>query len=256
MKASIILQLVMLVSISEAMVQGPRRRSHAEPFTNSTSFASIYSSVPAAAGASAIATATTGLDFGLCTNPGIVFGPGFDSRKDNSFVLANTTFIVFPGPSSTSDIQSDITFNISSVLHTPFPTHGLLNPPFPLTLLSSPHSYTAPQALKDGNVIGHTHVNVQSLDSSLILTSTLDASTFAFFEGINDHGNGKGKLSATIMGGLPKGFYRVCTLGSASNHQPALMPVAQRGAQDDCRKFVVEQVERVEGGSGKGGVEV
>ena len=28
---------------------------------------------------------------------------------------------------------------------------------------------------------------------------------------------------------------------SASNHQPAVMPVAQRGAQDDCTKFTVGQ---------------
>jgi hypothetical protein len=28
-------------------------------------------------------------------------------------------------------------------------------------------------------------------------------------------------------------------MNSASNHQPVLMPVAQRGAQDDCQKFTV-----------------
>jgi hypothetical protein len=28
-------------------------------------------------------------------------------------------------------------------------------------------------------------------------------------------------------------------LASASNHQPVLMPVAQRGSADDCTKFVV-----------------
>jgi transcription initiation factor TFIID subunit 15 len=28
---------------------------------------------------------------------------------------------------------------------------------------------------------------------------------------------------------------------SSSNHQPVLMPVAQRGAQDDCQKFSVGQ---------------
>jgi hypothetical protein len=30
-------------------------------------------------------------------------------------------------------------------------------------------------------------------------------------------------------------------MNSASNHQPVIMPVAQRGAQDDCQKFTVGQ---------------
>ncbi len=60
-----------------------------------------------------------------------------------------------------------------------------------------------------------------------------------FFKGINDAGNGKGLLQATVAGGLPAGNYRVCTLTSSSNHQPVIMPVAQRGSQDDCQKFVV-----------------
>jgi len=33
-------------------------------------------------------------------------------------------------------------------------------------------------------------------------------------------------LSATVGGGLPVGVYRVCTMTSASNHQPVLMPVS------------------------------
>ncbi len=67
-----------------------------------------------------------------------------------------------------------------------------------------------------------------------------DPTQFAFFKGINDAGNGKGLLSASVAGGLPAGNFRVCTLTSASNHQPVIMPVAQRGAQDDCQRFVVQ----------------
>lgn len=59
------------------------------------------------------------------------------------------------------------------------------------------------------------------------------------FQGINDAGNGRGLLSVAVTAGLPAGFYRVCTMNSASNHQPVLMPIAQRGAQDDCTKFTV-----------------
>lgn len=99
--------------------------------------------------------------------------------------------------------------------------------------------YAAPQALQGGKVVGHTHVTVQDLGNSLNPTQALDATQFAFFKGINDAGNGQGLLSAAVTGGLPAGNYRVCTLASSSNHQPVLMPVAQRGSADDCTKFVV-----------------
>jgi hypothetical protein len=99
--------------------------------------------------------------------------------------------------------------------------------------------YAAPQALQGGLVVGHTHVTVQDLGNSLSPTNALDATQFAFFKGINDAGNGRGLLTATVTGGLPAGNYRVCTMAAASNHQPVLMPVAQRGTADDCTKFVV-----------------
>jgi hypothetical protein len=99
--------------------------------------------------------------------------------------------------------------------------------------------YAAPQFLANGIIVGHTHVTVQDLGSSLNPSAALDATQFAFFKGINDAGNGKGLLTATVTGGLPAGNYRVCTMASASNHQPVLMPVAQRGTSDDCTKFVV-----------------
>ncbi|KAH8662279.1 hypothetical protein BX600DRAFT_316625 [Xylariales sp. PMI_506] len=101
--------------------------------------------------------------------------------------------------------------------------------------------YSAPQALDSstGNVIGHTHLVVQNTGSSLNPTTPMDPTTFAFFKGIDDAGNGKGLLSAAVAGGLPVGNYRLCSMTSASNHQPVLMPVAQRGAQDDCVRFTV-----------------
>lgn len=102
--------------------------------------------------------------------------------------------------------------------------------------------YAAPQQLKGGKVVGHTHVTVQALGNNA--QTPPDPTAFAFFKGINDAGDGNGGLTAAVAGGLPAGNYRVCTLTSSSNHQPVLMPVAQRGAQDDCNKFTV-------GGAGK-----
>lgn len=99
--------------------------------------------------------------------------------------------------------------------------------------------YAAPQFLQGGKIVGHTHVTIQDLGKSLNPTTTPDPTQFAFFKGINDAGNGNGLLTANVTGGLPAGNYRVCTMASASNHQPVLMPVAQRGTPDDCTKFVV-----------------
>lgn len=99
--------------------------------------------------------------------------------------------------------------------------------------------YAAPQQLQGGLVIGHTHVTVQDIGNSLNPTTPPDPTQFAFFKGINDAGNGKGGLAAAVAGGLPAGNFRVCTLTSSANHQPVIMPVAQRGSQDDCTKFTV-----------------
>ena len=93
--------------------------------------------------------------------------------------------------------------------------------------------YTAPQELDDqGRIIGHCHVTIQSI-GSLRTTIPPDANSFTFFKGIDDVGDGNGRLTTAIPGGLPAGVYRACTMIAARNHQPAIMPVAQRGAQDD-----------------------
>ncbi|KAF2495222.1 hypothetical protein BU16DRAFT_539209 [Lophium mytilinum] len=106
--------------------------------------------------------------------------------------------------------------------------------------------YAAPQQIgTNGAVIGHTHITVQDLKGDINTVTPPDPTVFAFFKGVNDDGNGNGLLSATLSGGLPPGAYRVCSMTSASNHQPVLMPVAQRGAQDDCVRFTVT--------AGKGG---
>ena len=106
--------------------------------------------------------------------------------------------------------------------------------------------YAAPQALDgSGNIIGHVHVTVQDTGGDMNPLQPLDLTQFAFFKGINTPPNDQGLLTADVEGGLPEGNYRLCTLTAAANHQPVLMPVAQRGSQDDCVRFSV-------GGSGGG----
>jgi hypothetical protein len=158
-----------------------------------------------------------------------------------------SSMIVFP-ESGSQDVQSDVTFNITVQVS------NLVAGQF--TNADATY-YSAPQQLQGGLILGHTHITVQDLGDSLNPTTPLDATEFAFFKGINDDGNGKGLLSATVTGGLPAGNYRVCTLSSASNHQPVLMPIAQRGAQDDCTKFTVSgtgTTENVAANDGSAGV--
>ncbi|KAJ4303575.1 hypothetical protein N0V90_002474 [Kalmusia sp. IMI 367209] len=98
--------------------------------------------------------------------------------------------------------------------------------------------YVAPQDLQGGNVVGHTHISVQDLGNDINSDTPPNAQDFVFFKGINDAGNNNGLLAANLAAGLPNGNYRVCSMTSAANHQPVLMPVAQRGPQDDCEVLV------------------
>ncbi|KAF4626527.1 hypothetical protein G7Y89_g11632 [Cudoniella acicularis] len=168
-------------------------------------------------------TLTNGLQITTGSCNGITMG---DIPAKTNMV---SSIIISPIDASAT-IESDTTFNIT------VQTANLVAGSF--TNADSTY-YAAPQFLEGGKIVGHTHVTVQDLGNSLNPTTPLDPTLFAFFKGINDAGNGEGLLTATVTGGLPAGNYRVCTLASASNHQPVLMPVAQRGTADDCSKFTV-----------------
>jgi hypothetical protein len=150
-----------------------------------------------------------------------------------------SSIITFPTQGG-ADVQADTTFDIK-VQMANFVAGTFTN--------ADNTYYSAPQQLQGGKVVGHTHVTVQDLGNTLNPTTPLDATQFAFFKGINDAGDGKGGLSATVTGGLPAGNYRVCTMASSSNHQLVLMPVAQRGASDDCTKFTVSAGNNNNGGN-------
>jgi hypothetical protein len=101
--------------------------------------------------------------------------------------------------------------------------------------------YQFPQTLdKDGFIQGHSHVTIQKLESE---NEAPDARVFAFFKGLNERA--QNNILSVVVGsaekaGLDPGYYRACTMTSSFAHQPTLMPVAQRGAQDDCVRFTVE----------------
>ena len=148
-----------------------------------------------------------------------------------------STIITFPLPGDTIRANSDFTISFQS---NHLQAGSFTNPT--VTYYSSPQ-----ELARNGDIIGHAHITIQDI-GSLRSTTPPDPRQFAFFKGVNDPVDANGLLSATVPGGLPAGAYRACTMVSSSNHQPVLMPVAQRGAQDDCVKFEV-----VNGGNANNG---
>jgi len=98
--------------------------------------------------------------------------------------------------------------------------------------------FAAPQQLNNGGQIkGHSHVVVEKLDS-LDQTRPTDPKAFTFFKGLNGVAQ-NGKLSTTVDDGLKPGVYRMSSINTSSNHQPAIAPVAQHGFLDDAVYFTV-----------------
>ncbi|KAH7413370.1 hypothetical protein BKA64DRAFT_719281 [Cadophora sp. MPI-SDFR-AT-0126] len=180
-------------------------------------------------------TITNGLQLTAGSCNGIPMGKIPASKNMITAMITN--------PQIGDKVPADTTFNIS--VQTQHLNAGFFVNP-------TTNYYTAPQDLdQNGDIIGHCHVTVQDI-GSLKSTTPPDPTTFAFFKGIDDAGNGQGLLQATVTDGLPAGVYRVCTMIAARNHQPVNMPVAQRGAQDDCTKFEVVAAQGGNGGTGAG----
>jgi len=104
--------------------------------------------------------------------------------------------------------------------------------------------FAAPQQLNaQGQIIGHSHVVIESL-TSITQDKPTDPKAFAFFLGLNSAAKG-GILTADVTKGLPAGAYKLSSINTAANHQPAIVPVAQHGSLDDAVYFTV-------GGAGGG----
>ncbi|KIJ51206.1 hypothetical protein M422DRAFT_244392 [Sphaerobolus stellatus SS14] len=98
--------------------------------------------------------------------------------------------------------------------------------------------FAAPaQVNTKGHLVGHTHIVIQQVPS-LNSTAIPDPRKFAFFQGVNGKATAD-VLNATVTGGLPAGVYRMGSITTASNHQPALVAVAQHGMLDDTIYFTV-----------------
>ncbi|KZO99690.1 hypothetical protein CALVIDRAFT_476982 [Calocera viscosa TUFC12733] len=135
----------------------------------------------------------------------------------------------FQSPANLDVIQSNTAFTISLAINN-LETGNFVS--------ATQNYYAAPAQLNaQGILIGHSHVVVEEIDS-LTSTTVTDPTRFAFFKGLNDAAV-NGILTADVTGGLPAGVYKMSTINSASNHQPALVAVAQHAALDDAIYFTV-----------------
>ncbi|KAF8515377.1 hypothetical protein BU17DRAFT_76869 [Hysterangium stoloniferum] len=102
--------------------------------------------------------------------------------------------------------------------------------------------FAAPAQVNNrGHLIGHSHVVIQAIPS-LGSTDIADPRKFAFFQGLNAKASNS-ILTATVKKGLPAGVYRLGSITTAANHQPALVGVAQHGIIDDAVYFTVVKAE-------------
>jgi hypothetical protein len=99
--------------------------------------------------------------------------------------------------------------------------------------------FAAPQQINaQGNIIGHTHIVIEAIDS-LASTTVTDPTKFAFFKGVDQGQDGNGVVSVAVAAGLPDGFYRMTTINTSANHTPVAVAVAQHGSTEDCVYFTV-----------------
>jgi hypothetical protein len=134
----------------------------------------------------------------------------------------------FQFPTNTQTIASDQTFNV--VLKTVNMQIGVFTNA-QKTYFGNPQKLNA-----QGQIIGHTHVVIESMPS-IDSTAITNAQNFIFFKGVNDPNDANNQVTVPVPNGLKAGAYRMCTILSSQTHQPVITAVAQHGTVDDCVYF-------------------
>jgi hypothetical protein len=95
-----------------------------------------------------------------------------------------------------------------------------------------------PQTLDSntGMVQGFMQVVVQKIDDPALAPDAKEVQFFASTVDTKSDSNGVTKYKVDVPPGLIKtrGLHRLCTVAASASGQPVIMPVAQRGPQDDC----------------------
>jgi len=155
---------------------------------------------------------------GSCNPAPIGVIPNVDNMPSSKFVT----------PPNGGSVKANTAFTISMAVSN-LVTGNFVN--------AQENYFAAPQQLDgSGKIVGHTHFIVELLNGGLAQTTPTDPGTFAFFKGVNGAAV-NGVVSEDVTDGLPAGAYRLCSINSAANHQPVIVPVAQHGALDDCSYF-------------------
>ncbi|PPQ87239.1 hypothetical protein CVT25_004089 [Psilocybe cyanescens] len=158
---------------------------------------------------------TNGLQIttGSCNPAPMGIIPSSDNMPSSKFI----------NPPNFGTIQAGVTFNIEMAIQG-MQTGFFVN--------AKSNYFSAPQQLNaQGQIQGHSHVVIEKLDS-LTQTTPLTSKNYSFFKGLNSAA-ANGVLTTSVDGGLAAGFYRLASINTAANHQPALVPIAQHGSLDD-----------------------
>ncbi|CAG8596709.1 3015_t:CDS:2 [Paraglomus brasilianum] len=181
--------------------------------------------------------------------------PSFEICKKSKLTKADGTQNKTPGPKGRTCVEAqlgevpDITKMTSTIIVQPENGQRIkAKKPFQIKILMSnidlgnfdnpatQYNIFGQQLNKKGIIKGHSHVTIQDLGNG---KKPPNAEKIDFFLGLNGEAD-KGSLSVTVTEGLSPGLKRLCTMSGSFSHQPLVMPVAQRGAQDDCIRFVVQ----------------
>ncbi|PIL34533.1 hypothetical protein GSI_03311 [Ganoderma sinense ZZ0214-1] len=139
--------------------------------------------------------------------------------------ITNMPSSKFVFPTNGAKLKANTDFTIAMAIRN-FDTGFFVNPE--QNFLAAPQQVDA----CSGNIKGNSHFVIEQL-ASLDSTTPTDPRVFAFFKGLNNPADSNGHLTADVPAGLPAGTYRLASINTAANHQPALVPVAQHGTLDD-----------------------
>ncbi|SJL05376.1 uncharacterized protein ARMOST_08743 [Armillaria ostoyae] len=198
-------------------------------------FAQDGNETPVDGQSASLTTTNNFINFCLTVNAPITNGQQIQSGSCNPIPIGaipstdNMPSAKFQVPANGDTLQQNTAFTVTMAIQN-MQTGTFVN--------AETNYFSAPQQLNgQGQIIGHTHVVIEELDS-LTQTTPTNPKNFAFFKGINGAAQG-GVVTADVTNGLPAGAYRICSINSSSNHQPAIVPIAQHGSLDDCSYFTV-----------------
>ncbi|TFL03199.1 hypothetical protein BDV98DRAFT_419062 [Pterulicium gracile] len=221
-------------AIGDGGIADPQTSLTLDPRVVSTNFANDGQDQPTAGQVPSLTSTNNFINF--CLDSGLPLTNGQQNRAGSCNTapigmipsVQNMPASKFLSPRNFASVQSGQPFTIQMKIDR-MQTGSFVN--------AQQNYFAAPQQLNNqGQIIGHTHVVIELLNSFQD-TNVPDPNVFAFFKGVNTAAQG-GVVTADVPApGLAAGIYRMCSINAAANHQPAIVPIAQHGSIDDCIYF-------------------